>query len=159
MAGTRYRRLVQERFPVGRHSSCGTGNGLIFWMGVWGKQLRASDHRLLVIIVEPVFARLKAGNDGMPRRRRMLGCMLARGTVTASDVSTLRAPAKMKPPALRGRQTFHTSVATRLGSGIDSAQALFHSGLFPFRSFPFRSFPFRSFPLSLFAIFLSDLSL
>jgi hypothetical protein len=37
----------------------------------------------------------------MPCGCRMHGCMLIRRTVTATDVPTLRAPAKMKPPIFR----------------------------------------------------------
>src|SRR5580658_7210976 len=55
--------------------------------------------------------------------------MLARRTVTASDVPTLRTPTEMKPPTFRRRQAFYTSVATWLRSGIDSSESLFH---FPF---------------------------
>jgi len=37
----------------------------------------------------------------VPRSCRMLGCVLTRRTVAASDVSTLRTPAEMKPPTFR----------------------------------------------------------
>ena len=63
--------------------------------------MRTFDHPLLLVIVEPVFARLETGDDRMPRRRRMLGCMLARRAVTAPDVPALRTPAEMKPPTFR----------------------------------------------------------
>jgi hypothetical protein len=36
------------------------------------KQLYTLDHRLLLVIEEPILTRLKAGYDRMPRRRRML---------------------------------------------------------------------------------------
>src|SRR5208282_1205783 len=90
------------------------------------KQLHTLDHPLLLVIVEPVLARLETGNDRMPCRCRMLGCMLTRRTVTASDVPTLRTPAEMKPPTFRRRQAFHTPIAARLRSGVDSAQTFFH---------------------------------
>ena len=90
------------------------------------KQLYTLDHRLLLVIEEPILTRLKTGYYWMPRRRRMLRCMLTRRTVTASDVPTLRTPTEMKPPASRGRQAFYTSVATWFGSGVDSARSLFH---------------------------------
>ena len=93
--------LVQERFPVGWHLSCGSWRGLIFGMRVWREQLHTLDHPLLLVIVKPIFTRLEAGNDWMPGRRRMLGCMLTRRTVAASDVPTLRTPAEMKPPTFR----------------------------------------------------------
>ena len=63
------------------------------------KQLHTLDHRLLLVIVEPILTRLEAGNDRMSCRRRMLGRMLARRTVAATDVPTLRTPTEMKPPA------------------------------------------------------------
>ena len=95
------------------------------------EQLRTFDHPLLLVILlfvieEPILTGLEAGNDRMPCCRRMLGCMLARRTVTATDVPTLRTPAEMKPPTFRGRQTFHTPIATRFRSGVNSMQTLFH---------------------------------
>ena len=65
------------------------------------EQLHAVDHRLLLVIEEPILTRLEAGNDRMPCRRRMLGRMLARRTVATTDVPTLRTPAEMMPPAAR----------------------------------------------------------
>jgi hypothetical protein len=69
------------------------------------KQLHAldRDHAPLLVIVEPILSWLEAGNDRVSGCRRMLGCMLARRTVTASDVPTLRTPAEMKPPTIRRR--------------------------------------------------------
>src|SRR5580700_6905702 len=90
------------------------------------KQLHTLAHPLLLVIEEPILTRLEAGNDRMPCRCRMLGCMLARRTVAATDVPTLRTPAEVKPPTFRCRQAFHTPIATRLRSGVDSAQTLFH---------------------------------
>ena len=55
---------------------------------------------LLLVIEEPILARLEAGNDRMPCFRRMFGGMLARRTIAATDVSTLRRPTEMKPPSL-----------------------------------------------------------
>ena len=61
------------------------------------KQFRTFDHPPLLVIVEPILTRLKAGYDRLPCCHRMLGSMLTRRTVTASDVPTLRTPAEMKP--------------------------------------------------------------
>ena len=112
---------MQQRFPVVWHPSCRSRCRLVFGMRVRRKQLHRFDRLLLLVIVEPVLTRLKAGYDRMPLRRRMLGCMLTRGTVTASDVPTLRTPAKMKPPTILRRQAFHTSIAAWSRSGIESA--------------------------------------
>src|SRR5580698_10978032 len=81
--------LVQQRFPVGWHSSGGSRYGLACGMRVRRKQFRACDHRLRVVIVEPILTGLEAGYDRMSRRVRMLSGMLIRRTVTASDVPTL----------------------------------------------------------------------
>jgi hypothetical protein len=89
-------------------------------------QLHTLDHPLLPVIVEPIFARLEAGNDWMPRGRRMLGCMLTGRTVTAPDVPTFRAAAEVKPPTFRRGQTFDASVATWFRSGVNSALILIH---------------------------------
>ena len=76
------------------------------------KQLHTLGHLLRLVIVEPVLTGLKAGYDRVPRRRRMLGCVLARRAVTAADVPALRTPTEMKPPTFRRCKAFHTSVAT-----------------------------------------------
>src|SRR5579863_7724978 len=95
-------------------------------MRMWRKQLHTLDHPPLLVIVEPILTRLEAGNDRMPCRCRMLGRMLARRTVAATDVPTLRTPAEVKPPTFRRRQAFHTPIATRLRCGVYPAQTLFH---------------------------------
>jgi len=120
--------LVQERFPVGWHPSCGSRCGLTFGMRVRRKQLHtlARDHALLLVIVKPILTRLEAGNDRMSCRCRMLGCMLTWRTITASDVPTLGTPTEMKPPTFRRCKAFHTSVATWFRSEIKSALILLH---------------------------------
>src|SRR5579864_8647798 len=95
-------------------------------MRTWRKQLHTPDHRPLLVIVEPILTWLEAGNDGMPRCRRMLGRMLARRTIAATDVPTLRAATEMKPPAFRRHQAFDTPIATWFRSGVDSARVFFH---------------------------------
>ena len=121
--------LVQQRFPVGWHLSSGSGRGLALGMRVRRKQLRTLDHRLFPVIVKPIFTGLEAGNDRVPCLRGMLGCMLARRTIAASDVSALRAPAEMKPPTFGRSQAFHTPGAARFRSGIDSALISLHLDL------------------------------
>ena len=118
--------LIQQRFPIGRHSSRRSRSRLILRMRMRRKQFRAIDHPLLLVIVEPILTRLEAGNNRMPRRRRMLRRMLIRRTVTAPDVSTLGTAAEMKPPTFRRRQAFHTPVATWFRSRVDSAVIFLH---------------------------------
>jgi hypothetical protein len=95
------------------------------------KQLHALDHRLLLVIVEPILTWLEAGDDRMPRCRCMPGCMLTRRAVAASDVPALRAPTEMKPPSFRRRQAFHTPITAWLRSGVDSALISLHFDLSP----------------------------
>src|ERR1700722_2193662 len=78
--------LVQERLPVCGHPSCGSGYGLTLRMRMRGKEFHTFNHPVFPVIEEPVLIRLKAGYDRVPRCRRMLGCMLTRRTVTASNV-------------------------------------------------------------------------
>src|SRR5579871_3155565 len=103
-------------------------------MRTWRKQLHTLDRSLLLVIVEPILTRLEAGDDRVPRFRRMLGRMLARRTVAATDVSTLRTPTEVKPPASRRCQAFDAPATARLRNGIDSA--LIFSHLHSFRSIP-----------------------
>ena len=70
-------------------------------MRVRRKQFRAFDYSLRLVIIEPVFTRLEAGYDRVSGRGRMLGRMLARRAIAASDVPTLRTPTEMKPPTFR----------------------------------------------------------
>src|ERR1700733_16167425 len=93
---------------------------------MWRKQLHTLDHPPLLVIVKPILTRLEAGNDRMACCRRMLGGMLARRTVAATDVPALRTPTEMKPPAFRRLQAFDTAIATWLRSGVDSALFFFH---------------------------------
>jgi catechol 2,3-dioxygenase-like lactoylglutathione lyase family enzyme len=53
-------------FPVGRHPSCWSGSELISRVRMRRKQLYTLDHRLLLVIEEPILTRLKTGYDLMP---------------------------------------------------------------------------------------------
>ena len=92
---------MQQRFPIGWNSPCRSRCWLILRMRMRRKQLHTLDHPPLLVIEEPILTRLEAGNDRMPCCRRMLGRMLARRTVAATDVPTLRTPTEMKPPTFR----------------------------------------------------------
>ena len=84
---------------------------------MWRKQIHTLDHPPLLVVVEPILTRLEAGDDGMPPCR-MLGRMLTRRTVAATDVPTLRTPTEMEPPAFRRRQAFDAPIVTRPRSGL-----------------------------------------
>ena len=123
---------MQQRFPTRWNSPCRSRCRLILGMRMWRKQPHTLDHPPRLVIVEPILTRLEARNNRMSCCRRMLGRMLARRTVAAADVPTLRTTAQMKPPTFRRGQALDTTIATRLRSGVDSAPGLFHF-LVPFR--------------------------
>jgi hypothetical protein len=64
--------LIQQRFPIGWHPSCGPRRGLIFRMRVRRKQLHTFDHPLLLVVIEPIFAGFETRDDPMSGRCRML---------------------------------------------------------------------------------------
>ena len=70
-------------------------------MRVRWKQLHTFDHPLLLVIEEPILTWFEAHNDRMSGRGRMLGRMLARRAIAASDVAALRTPPKVRPPTFR----------------------------------------------------------
>ena len=107
-------------FPIARHASGRSGNRLLNRMMV----RRSKSGRLLKPfigpeVVEPVFARFEARDDGVTRISRMLAGMLPRGGIATAYVATLRTTPKVKPPSVRGR-ALNTSGSARLGRGIDS---------------------------------------
>jgi hypothetical protein len=122
---------VQQRFPIGRNSPCRSRCWLILRMRMRRKQLHTPDHVARLVIEEPILTRLEAGNDRMPCCRGMLGRMLARGTVAATDVPTAGTPTEMKPPPFGDPR--HSTHPSPLG---------FEAGLIPRRSFFIYDSPF-----------------
>jgi hypothetical protein len=122
---------VQEGLPICRYPPGGSGCGLSFGMGMRRRQLGAAHHVLLLVVIKPVLTGLEAGDDVMPRRRRVFRRVLIGRAVTTADVSTLRTPAEMKPPRRRRCQALCTAIATGFCSWIYSGLILLHFN-FPF---------------------------
>jgi hypothetical protein len=59
-------RLVQQRFPICRNSSCRSWCWLILRMRMRRKQLHALDHTRLIVIEEPILTRLETRNYRCP---------------------------------------------------------------------------------------------
>lgn len=104
--------------PVRWDPSGRSGHGLVNRMMRRWRQCRTRRELFTSIVVEPVLTRFEARDDWVPRLTSVLGCMLFRGVVAASNVTALRATSKVKPPSA-GRITFHTSRAARFHRGID----------------------------------------
>jgi hypothetical protein len=121
---------MQQRFPVDWNSPCRSRCWLILRMRVRRRQHRTVDHLLFVKVEEPILARFETRNDWVSGSGRVLGCMLAGRSITASNMSALRTPSKVKPPTFRRLQAFRTPVAARFRSSVDSGPMFFHSRFF-----------------------------
>lgn len=97
-------------------------------MGVRRRQFHSFNHLRRLVIPEPVLVWLKAGYDGVPSLNSMFGAVPAGRTVTATNVSALRAAAQMQPPTIRC-EALHTTGSTWLRLWIDSRMMRLH--LFP----------------------------
>ena len=112
-----------------------TWYGLIFWMRARQRQLRAVKKGLSFVVVEPVFARLKARNHRMPARVKMLGSVLARRIIAATYVPAFGAAPQVQPPSA-ARQSLDAAISAWLYSRIDSpnVSVLFLHGASPIES-------------------------
>jgi hypothetical protein len=70
-------------------------------MRVRRKQFHTVDHPLFPVIEEPVPTGFEARSNRVSGRGRMLGRMLARRAIAASDVAVFRTPPEVKPPTFR----------------------------------------------------------
>jgi hypothetical protein len=77
-----------------------------------------------------MLARLEALNYRVTGGGMVFRCMLIWRTITAADVTALRASAKMQPPFARS-QAFDAARSTRLGRWVDTIPYGLH-GLLPF---------------------------
>lgn len=109
---------MQEGPPVSRNAALGARNGLIHRMPARRLQLYSRYHGLDPVVVEPLLAQFKAGNNRVPAFVRVRSGMAARRTVTTANVTALCASPQMKPPAA-GLQAFHAAISARLGRRLD----------------------------------------
>ena len=109
---------MQQGLPVIRHASLWARNSLRIRMPSGRLQLHSPHNLLFFVVVEPGLERFIAGYDRVAGLSGMFSCMSLGRTVTASNLSTLCAPAQMKPPSAIGQALF-TTVATWLRALID----------------------------------------
>ena len=95
-------------------------------MADWNGKPRAGEKFFGTIVVEPSLARLETRDDRVTRSGEVFGGMLVWRTVTAADVTALRAPAKMKPPSAP-RQAFGAACSAWLGRWIDTFPQMLHA--------------------------------
>jgi hypothetical protein len=92
--------LVQQFFPVGWNASVRSRHRLARWVRVRCNEFRTLDKVFRSEIVKPVLARFEACDYRVLRLFGMLSRMLARRAIATTNVSALRTPAKMQPPAI-----------------------------------------------------------
>jgi len=88
-------------------------------MAVRGVKLRPLEGLFCTIVVKPVFARLEARDDRVTRGDVVFRGMLIWRAVTAADVTTFGASAKMEPPRAR-RRAFDAACSAGLGCRDDA---------------------------------------
>ena len=94
-------------------------------------KLRAGEEFFCTIVVKPLLARLEARDDRVTGGSVVFRCMLIRRTITAADVTTLGASAKMEPPRT-GRRAFDAAGAAWLCRLVDTVPLGFHTLLSDF---------------------------
>lgn len=106
------------------------------------REFLSRDHFAGAVIVEPVFARLEAGNDRMAGGVKMFRGVLRGRAVTATHVAALGAAPQVEPPSA-GMQTLLAALAAGRHFGIDACALRLHLGSVPFRRNSARIVSFR----------------
>ena len=96
----------------------------MFWMRVRRKQLHTLDHRLRLVIEEPVLTGFKAGNNRMSCCRRMLGCMWL-GELSQHPTCPILHTGGDEATNHSVTQAFHTPIATRIRSRVNCRATFF----------------------------------
>jgi hypothetical protein len=97
-------------------------------------KLRAGYEFFSAVVVKPVLARLEARDDRVTRSGVMFRCMLIWRTITAADVTTFGASAKMQPPSAQS-QAFDATCSAWLCRWVDTIPLGYHRLLSDFRLF------------------------
>jgi hypothetical protein len=97
---------VQAALPVRWDAAGRTGRRLAQGVMLRWRQLGAFPVLVLVVVVEPVFMRLEAVDEGVVLGPRMLGGVLRGRLIAAADVPAMDASAQVEPPAVGSREAF-----------------------------------------------------
>ena len=79
--------------PIGRDAPFGARRWLVNRVVRGRREMRAGDEVFGAVVVKPIFARLKAGNNRMVRVAGMRRCVLRRGIIATSNMTALGAAA------------------------------------------------------------------
>src|SRR5580704_13184917 len=91
-------------------------------MGMRTCQLRTFDLSAGAIVIEPILARLEAGDHRVSGDVKMLAGVLVRRRIATADVPAFGAASQVQPPTI-SRQALDTAVSTRSDFGIYSRTA------------------------------------
>src|SRR6478609_8589107 len=95
------RELIEVALPVGGHGAGRAGYRLVGRMTIrWGQDV-PFEEVAGAEVVEPVFARLEALDDGVSGCPAVGACVLAGRVVTTTDMPAGRAAAQVEPPPRR----------------------------------------------------------
>jgi hypothetical protein len=114
----RPRASMKVGLPIRRDPSSRSRDRLIEWVVPWRRERRSVEVLPAPVVVEPLFARLVARDDGMARRPSVLRSVLRRRVVAAADMPALGTSPKVEPPAA-GSLTLRTTRSTRGHCRID----------------------------------------
>ena len=117
---------VQLALPIVGHAAGRPRYGLIRRMRVRRRQTRPCKHFSGSVIVEPRLPRLETRDDRMARTLIVLGRVLVRRRIAATNVPALGAATQVQPPGA-GRETFDATHAARLDRWIDAVSSAIHT--------------------------------
>lgn len=112
------RLLVQLLLPVPRDVPFRPWHRLANGVVGGGSQRRARNKLFAAVVIKPVFARLKAGDNGVFRLSGVFCGVLRGRIIAASDMATLSAAPEVEPPASSGF-TFNATGTARWGRGFN----------------------------------------
>ena len=121
--------FVQKAFPFWGYPASGSWHRLFRRMRARIGQLRSVKSFSRSVIVEPVFAGLKAIDDRVARGRVVLRRMLAWRSIAATNVDAFGTSAQMQPPSALCK-AFDTACAAGFRVQIDSFSFTLHARSF-----------------------------
>ena len=103
--------LTEQVGPVARHTTAGTGYGLVLGMALRWRKFGTLVVVIGLVVPEPVFARLERSDDRVPGLSPVLRRVPSQRIVAATNVAACRTPPQVHPPTAGGI-TFGAADAT-----------------------------------------------
>ncbi len=94
--------LTEQVGPVARHTTAGTGYGLVLGMALRWRKFGTLVVVIGLVVPEPVFARLERSDDRVPGLSPVLRRVPSQRIVAATNVAACRTPPQVHPPTAGG---------------------------------------------------------